>query len=112
MLALHGFDAYGVEVSEKGAEVAREYVASELAEPGEANFGEKDKWPDGQTGDAKIIAGDFFLRDWEDVCADGAAGFDVIYDYTVRRIALNGNPFPPFMPGHKTKKRNLLTLSV
>lgn len=80
MLALHGFDAYGLEVSEKGAEVAREYVASQLAQPGAANFASEDQWPVEQAGDAKIIAGDFFKRDWEHDCE---ARFDLIYDYTV-----------------------------
>lgn len=38
-LALHGFDAYGINVFDKGLEVAREYVSSQLAQPGAASFG-------------------------------------------------------------------------
>lgn len=84
MLALHRFDAYGLEVSEKGAKVAREYVSSQLAHPGGANFRSRDQWPAYQAGAAKIIAGDFFSRDWEQDCAEGGeARFDLIYDYTV-----------------------------
>lgn len=84
MLALHGFDAYGLEVSEKGANVAREYVSAQLAQPGATNFRSRDQWPADQAGAAKIISGDFFSRDWEQDCAeDGEAGFDLIYDYTV-----------------------------
>lgn len=91
MLALHGFDAYGLEVSEKGAEVAREYAASQLAQPGPANFGSEKQWPVDQAGNARIIAGDFFKRDWEHDCAEGGeAGFDLIYDYTVRHPRQEG----------------------
>lgn len=93
MLALHGFDAYGLDVSEKGAEVAREYVSSQLAQTGSANFGSGDQRPADQAGVTKIIAGDFFSRDWEQDCAvAGEAGFDLIYDYTVRYPCRSSHP--------------------
>ncbi|KHN93991.1 Thiopurine S-methyltransferase [Metarhizium album ARSEF 1941] len=82
MLALHGFDVYGLEVSAKGAEIARDYATRELVEPHEYNFGSKD-WPKGQPGRVRIIAGDFFVRNWEQTLAqDDVKGFDLIYDYT------------------------------
>lgn len=87
MLALHGYDVYGLEVSERGADVARQYAAAELSEPGEYNFGTHDSVPGAQPGEVKILTGDFFKRDWEVQCAsssgDDFQGFDLIYDYTV-----------------------------
>ncbi|KAB8076804.1 S-adenosyl-L-methionine-dependent methyltransferase [Aspergillus leporis] len=38
-LALHGFDVYGLETSDRGASVAREYVKMEIQEPQACNFG-------------------------------------------------------------------------
>ncbi|OAA47884.1 Thiopurine S-methyltransferase [Metarhizium rileyi] len=82
MLALHGFDVYGLEISAKGAQMARDYASKELVEPQEYNFGSKE-WPKGQPGRVRIIAADFFVRDWEQILAeDGVNGFDLIYDYT------------------------------
>lgn len=89
MLALHGFDVYGLEVSETGAEAAREYATSQIAEPNEYNFGSKDYLPTEGCGKIQIVAGDFFRRDWEPACADGdATKFDVIYDYTIKILLI------------------------
>jgi hypothetical protein len=56
-----------------------------LSEPLDYNYGEYPSWRNGERGDVKIIAGDFFARDWEAACRIGdGAGFDLIYDYTVR----------------------------
>ncbi|RKK21513.1 hypothetical protein BFJ68_g17990 [Fusarium oxysporum] len=83
MLALHDFDVYGLDVSAKGVEIARQYAVTELAEPKEYNFGEKEKFSAAQPGTVKILVGDFFNRQWEVSCAqDGCEGFDLIYDYT------------------------------
>ncbi|KAI8682149.1 hypothetical protein NCS55_00469600 [Fusarium keratoplasticum] len=78
-LALHGFDTYGLEVSEKGAVTARRYAASELAEPSEYNYHDLDTWPVVDAEDVTIIVGDFFQKGWE---PHGFNGFDLIYDYT------------------------------
>lgn len=78
MLALHGFDVYGVDVAAKGVTIAREYSKAELANPQEYNFGKAWK-PVGQgTGEVTFIEGDFFKSDWEI-----GSQFDLIYDYTV-----------------------------
>lgn len=82
MLALHGFDVYGLEISQKGAEVAEQYGAKELEHPSDYNYANKADWQDVQRGEMKLIAGDFFKRDWEAACL--VKGFDIIYDYTVR----------------------------
>jgi hypothetical protein len=84
MLALHGFDVYGLEVSQKGVETAEEYAVTELAQPSEYNYAAKGDRPGDQPGGVKIVVGDFFQRDWEAACAsDGVRVFDLIYDYTV-----------------------------
>lgn len=86
MLALHGFDVYGLEVSEKGAQVARSYAVLELLQPKQHNYGNRNDWLSTPTGAVKVITGDFFKRDWQAACAeDGVTTFDVIYDYTVRQ---------------------------
>ncbi|RAL12426.1 thiol methyltransferase [Aspergillus homomorphus CBS 101889] len=76
MLALHGFDAYGLEVSATGVSVAKQYAESELASPQAYNRGAA--WVDCQPGKVEFIQGDFFKRDWE----KPGLKFDLIYDYT------------------------------
>ncbi|KAG4271537.1 hypothetical protein FPRO04_14674 [Fusarium proliferatum] len=80
MLALHGFEVHGLEVSHKGCEVAENYAAAELREPSEYNFGNSHK-SSRSTGSIKIIEGDFFSREWE--ARAGGDRFDLIFDYTV-----------------------------
>jgi methyl halide transferase len=83
-LALHGFDVYGLEVSEKACATARRYVETELAEPSEHNYHDLDAacaFSAVEARNVTIIAGDFFQKDWE---PQGFGGFDLIYDYTVR----------------------------
>ena len=77
MLALHGFDVIGLEVSQKGVSVAEEYACKELQMPQVYNFGaaQTKKY---ERGSVSFIHGDFFQPD----CAAGEK-FDVIYDYTV-----------------------------
>ncbi|KAJ3537533.1 hypothetical protein NM208_g6271 [Fusarium decemcellulare] len=80
MLALHGFDVYGLEVSQTGGQAAEDYAATELAGPSGYNFGSPDTRPNEGVGNVKIVVGDFFTRDWETEC--GGTGFDLVYDYT------------------------------
>ncbi|KAB8067988.1 S-adenosyl-L-methionine-dependent methyltransferase [Aspergillus leporis] len=82
MLALHGYDAYGVEISATGVAAAQSYASQELQKPQAYNFGErKSGWAG--PGNATFIKGDFFRRDWEPkVLKDGEVLFDIIYDYT------------------------------
>ncbi|CAH0053877.1 unnamed protein product [Clonostachys solani] len=75
-LALHGFDAYGLEISKKGAVTARQYAASELAEPCDYNYHNLDTWQTGDVEDVTIVVGDFFQEPRE------VGVFDLIYDYT------------------------------
>lgn len=78
MLALHGFDAYGLEISATGVAEAEAFATRELKDPGEANFGVNYH---GQfRGDVKFLQNDFFASGWED---EIGGKFDLIYDYTV-----------------------------
>ncbi|KAJ5358067.1 hypothetical protein N7541_005225 [Penicillium brevicompactum] len=76
MLALHGFDVVGLEVSQRGISVAEEYACRELQMPQAYNFGAA--WANAsERGSVSFVQGDFFQ-------ADSANGekFDLIYDYT------------------------------
>ncbi|KAJ6145495.1 hypothetical protein N7470_009390 [Penicillium chermesinum] len=76
MLALHGFDAYGLDVSEIGLSAAKEYADRELQNPQDHNFGAS--WNGTQSrGTVAFIQADFFAPRPED-----ENKFDVIYDYT------------------------------
>ncbi|KAA8644907.1 hypothetical protein EYZ11_010999 [Aspergillus tanneri] len=77
MLALHGFDVYGLDVSETGVSTAREYARFELASPQAYNFGTSFAQKELTPGDVTILQGDFFKSDWEN-----GIEFDLIYDYT------------------------------
>ena len=81
MLALHGFDAYGLDISQKGVATAQEYASDQLQTPSETNFGPQYKSVEGQSrGQVKFLKGDFFAPDWE---AELGGKLNMIYDYTV-----------------------------
>lgn len=83
MLALHGFDAHGLEVSETAVNEAEAYASAEMANPSGYHFGGGQQRPE-STGSATFWKGDFFSSEWGskgDVA--GAPKFDVVYDYTV-----------------------------
>lgn len=81
MLALHGFDAYGLDISEKGVATAQEYASDQLQNPSEMNFGPQYQPVEGQSrGEVKFLKGDFFASDWE---AELGGKLNMIYDYTV-----------------------------
>lgn len=99
MLALHGYDVYGLEVSPTGVEKARAYAAAQLAAPSEYNFSSdknQEQYLVSERGQVKFVTGDFFTKDWEaNCCMNGEdfIGFDLIYDYTVSTIKGKGAPF-------------------
>ncbi|KAH6635909.1 S-adenosyl-L-methionine-dependent methyltransferase [Chaetomium tenue] len=87
MLALHGFDAVGLEVSQTAVNAARAYAEAELSDPSAYNFADENDEKGRATcqpGTVSFVCGDFFQRDWETGCfAPGDdGGFDLIYDYT------------------------------
>jgi methyl halide transferase len=90
LLALHGFDAYGLEVSTTAVETARKYAEKELERPSEENFGssnedERKRWSDDR-GCVKVLLGDFFKSRWtsEEPEDQLPEKWDLVYDYTVR----------------------------
>ena len=91
MLALHGMDAYGLEVSQTAVDAANEYANIEQTKPRDHNFSSPDPTVTSFLGSVKgtfnFVVGDFFKSHWEDQCKRGGegteTGFDLIYDYTV-----------------------------
>lgn len=81
MLALHGFDAYGLEVSPTGVSVAEDYARKELQSPQAYNFGAEAT--SHERGNVSFIEGDFFKSNWQE-----GRKFDLIYDYTVSSAML------------------------
>lgn len=86
MLALHGFDAYGLEISSTAVAMAEAYAEEQIKDPAEYHFANKDKdkgKPSANRGKVAFVQGDFFQSDWETKVEDGSDRFDLIYDYTV-----------------------------
>lgn len=84
-LALHGFDAYGLEISEKAVKEAEKYASAELTKPSAYHFG-SEQHPHLSPGAVTFFQGDFFTSHWQlKGGIDKTSQFDVIYDYTVGR---------------------------
>lgn len=81
MLALNGFEAWGLEVSQKAVDTANVNIKAQLAKPTDDNFGKGESRS--KPAAAEVILGDFFKRDWESQVGTDFEGFDIIYDYTV-----------------------------
>ncbi len=85
MLALHGFDAYGLEISSTAVATAKAYAASEMTQPSAHNFSSTANGPQETAGPVTFLHGDFFQSDWEDgMILNASLKFDLIYDYTVK----------------------------
>ncbi|KAJ5175312.1 uncharacterized protein N7482_001189 [Penicillium canariense] len=82
MLALHGFDAFGLEISETAIKEAEIYASAELAKPSDYHFGSGQHQPL-TTGSVTFFQGDFFTPQWNFKAGiDETTQFDVVYDYT------------------------------
>ncbi|KAJ5300805.1 uncharacterized protein N7443_005807 [Penicillium atrosanguineum] len=82
MLALHGFDAYGLEISETAVKEAEAYALAQIKSPSAYHF-RSGEHRQGSRGSATFLKGDFFSSDWaftEDI--GGSTKFDLAYDYT------------------------------
>lgn len=85
MLALHGFDAYGLEISETAIKEARAYAAAELDNPSAYHFSGDTNLPD-SAGSVTFFQGDFFSSKWDfQEGIEETTRFDIAYDYTVSR---------------------------
>jgi hypothetical protein len=76
LLASFGYDAYGLDVSEKAVDLCREW-AKEHAE----DYNIKDEAVG--RGTVTFIAADFFSDEWRKGLEGDVEGFEVLYDYTV-----------------------------
>ncbi|CEJ55414.1 hypothetical protein PMG11_01675 [Penicillium brasilianum] len=82
MLALHGFDAYGLEISDTAVKEAEKYSSTELAKPSSYHFGTEQR-PSSTPGSVTFFQGDFFTSQWDFKGGiDVNTKFDVVYDYT------------------------------
>lgn len=89
MLAQHGFDVYGLEISATAVATAQAYSVQQMDASSAYNFSLGRHEPADAAGQVNFLQGDFFQRDWERaVNLEGHAKFDLIYDYTVRRDSL------------------------
>ncbi|KAJ5675660.1 hypothetical protein N7462_008557 [Penicillium macrosclerotiorum] len=82
MFALHGFDAYGLEISDTAVKEAEAYADIELKAPSPYNFS---SWqPESHSpGSVAFFRGDFFSSNWDfKGGVDETTKFDVVYDYT------------------------------
>ena len=83
MMALHGFDAYGLDVSSTAVAAAESYAASQMDSPSPDNFASPAGGAVVSAGKATFLEGDYFSRDWEERLPGQRGEFDIIYDYTV-----------------------------
>jgi hypothetical protein len=91
MLAIHGFDACGLEVSRTAVATATKYAGTELLNPTAQNFSAGPSLPNVKQGKVKFVLGDPFKRDWESECSEREIeGFDLIYDYTASTVQDEG----------------------
>lgn len=87
MLALHGLNVIGLDVSQTAVSAANTYAEMQLANPSTNNFADPDERPLVERGSVQSFAADFFnsglLAQFQDD-KNTFDGFDLIYDYTVR----------------------------
>lgn len=81
LFAAHGYDSYGIEVSENAVQVAEEYLRNPGEGPLEGEYKVRDEKV--ARGVTKCLLGDFFKDDWAKGAGGIEDGFDVIYDNTV-----------------------------
>ena len=83
LLAAHGWDAVGLEVSMEALKCAEDIRGA--VESGQvAGYDTVD--PEFGKGQARFVRGDFFTDDWKKELGMEKDAFDLIYDYTVRCI--------------------------
>ncbi|KAH0535982.1 hypothetical protein FGG08_007119 [Glutinoglossum americanum] len=90
LLALHGFDAYGLEISPTAVATGKEYAISELKEPSLCYFStpseaKREEYRKNR-GEPRFLQGNFFESDWDGEVvsqSDHGSKFDLVYDYTV-----------------------------
>lgn len=81
MLAEHGFEAWGLEVSAQAVKSAEEYARSVkgYAANGKSHVEANSSEP----GRVNFVVGDFFAPEWQSSLPFADEKFDLVYDYTV-----------------------------
>ncbi|KAJ5273479.1 hypothetical protein N7478_008604 [Penicillium angulare] len=86
MLALHGFNAYGLEISDTAVKEAEAYAATQMSHSSAYHFGNEQS-RSSSPGTVTFLEGDFFSSTWDFKGEpNGMRKFDMAYDYT----GLNG----------------------
>jgi hypothetical protein len=81
MLALIGFNVWGLEICDQAVKTVTENVGSQLGNPSDENFGASETRM--QQGKAVVVLGNIFQQDRESHISSVPGRFDLIYDYTV-----------------------------
>jgi SAM-dependent methyltransferase len=81
LFAAHGYDAFGLEISEHAARAAFVYLADVGRGPLEGEYGAANATRGIDRGKMACFLGDFFSDDWLQV--ERGEGYDIIYDITV-----------------------------
>lgn len=81
LFAAHGYDSYGLEVSENAVKVSEEYLKNPGDGPLEGEYNIFDAAVG--RGTMQCLLGDFFDDAWLDGAGGLGNGFDVVYDNTV-----------------------------
>ena len=76
LLACHGYDASGIEISPEAIKACKEFAGANVAAYA-ANTGRSGR------GKYEYVSGDFFVDEWREGIGEQHQRFDLIYDYTV-----------------------------
>jgi SAM-dependent methyltransferase len=88
LFAAHGYDAFGLEISEHAAQAAFVYLANVGRGPLEGEYEAANATRGTDRGKMACFLGDFFSEDWLQV--ERGEGYDIIYDITVLPAPLLG----------------------
>lgn len=96
LLARHGYNAYGLEVSPAAVAAGKLYAWSELEKSSSMSFSsesaEETAMHASNQGEARFFQADFFEEDWAG--RDAPSHYDLVYDYTVSPDALRKTCWP------------------
>jgi SAM-dependent methyltransferase len=82
LFAAHGYDAFGLEISEHATQAAFVYLADIGKGPLEGEYAAANATRGIDRGKMACLLGDFFTDDWRQV--ESGNGYDIIYDITVQ----------------------------
>jgi SAM-dependent methyltransferase len=86
LFAAHGYNAFGLEISEHAVQAAFAYLADIGQGPLEGEYAVANAARGIDRGKMACFLGDFFTEEWRQVDSDN--GYDIIYDITVQSAPL------------------------